>query len=608
MRKQRRIELLAPAKNLACGIEAINHGADAVYIGAPKFGARASAGNSLEDIATLVQHAHLYNARVYVTLNTILYDEELQETEQLIWDLYRIGVDALIIQDMGIWQMKLPPIPLHASTQIDTRDAEKVRFLHDTGFRQVVLARELTLEEIATIHKKVPEAPLEVFVHGALCVSYSGQCYVSQYTTKRSANRGECSQFCRLSFDMVDADGKLIVKDKHLLSLKDLNRSDNLEALMDAGVSSFKIEGRLKEVAYVKNVTSYYRKKIDEILERRPEYKRASSGNVQFLFTPHLEKTFSRGFTPFYLFGRRKEVTSFDTPKSMGEEVGYVKEVARHYFVVSGTATFYNGDGLCFLDERGKLQGFRINKVEGNKLFPIDMPHLKPKTLLYRNFNQEFERVISKKTAERKISVEIHLSENNFGFSLSMTDEDCNKAVIALSHSKEIARTPQKENIKEQLQKLGNTPFIAKEIKVEWTADYFIPSSTLSELRRQVVDKLLQLRKINYPRETIKNTSTFHPYLQQELSYSSNVMNKFSQAFYNQHSVTDIAPAFELQPSQEAYLMTCKHCLRYSMGWCPTHQKHKSPYKEPYYLVSKDKRRFKLIFDCRECVMKLVAE
>ena len=419
MIRQRKIELLAPAKNLECGIAAIDHGADAVYIGAPRFGARASAGNSLEDIAELVKYAHLYNVRIYVTLNTILKDEELPDTEKMIWNLYQIGVDALIVQDMGLLGLNLPPIPLHASTQMDNRHVEKVKFLAEAGFRQVVLARELSLEQIRKIHEAVPQTPLEVFVHGALCVSYSGQCYVSQHCFGRSANRGECAQFCRLAFDMVDADGKVIAKDKHLLSLKDLNQSEELEKLLDAGASSFKIEGRLKDVSYVKNVVAYYRQKLDAIFKRRKEYIRASSGSVHLAFKPQLDKSFTRGFTNYFLFGRNKDIFSFDTPKSMGEEMGYVKEIRGNYIIVAGVKPFSNGDGICYLDERGKLKGLRVNRVENNKLFPAgEMPRIKQRTTLYRNFDQEFEKQMQRKSAERKLGVDLRLTENNFGFTL----------------------------------------------------------------------------------------------------------------------------------------------------------------------------------------------
>ena len=608
MIRQRKIELLAPAKNLECGIAAIDHGADAVYIGAPRFGARAAAGNSLEDIAELVRYAHLYRVRIYVTLNTILKDEELPETERMIWDLYRAGVDALIVQDMGLPGLNLPPIPLHASTQMDNRHVEKVKFLADAGFRQVVLARELSLEQIRKIHEAVPQTPLEVFVHGALCVSYSGQCYVSQHCFGRSANRGECAQFCRLSFDMVDADGKMIVKDKHLLSLKDLNQSEELEKLLDAGASSLKIEGRLKDVTYVKNVTAYYRQRLDAIFKRRKEYIRASSGSVRLAFKPQLDKSFTRGFTNYFLFGRNKDIFSFDTPKSLGEEMGYVKEIRGNYIVVAGVKPFSNGDGICYLDERGKLKGLRINRVENNKLFPAgEMPRIKQRTVLYRNYDQEFEKLMQRKSAERKLGVDMSLKENNFGFTLTLTDEDDVSVSIALEKEKELARTPQTDNIKNQLAKLGNTPFEAERIDVELHDNWFIPSSQLAELRREAVEQLLAARRMNYRQEIVSMPETHHPFPQTELTYLGNVMNEGAARFYRHHEVAKMAPAFEKQPATDAVLMFCKHCLRYSMGWCPVHQRGKSPFREPYYLVSSDGKRFRLEFDCKFCQMKVLA-
>ena len=606
--KQRPIELLAPAKNLECGIEAINHGADAVYIGAPRFGARAAAGNSLADIEALVQYAHLYNVRIYVTVNTILRDDELKETEAMIWDLYRVGVDALIVQDMGLTQLNLPPIPLHASTQMDNRTVEKVRFLADAGFRQVVLARELSVNEISRIHAACPDTLFEVFIHGALCVSYSGQCYVSEACFGRSANRGECAQFCRLQFDMTDADGKVIEKGKHLLSLKDMNQSDNLEELLDAGASSLKIEGRLKDVSYVKNVTAYYRQKLDALFKRRKEYVRASSGSVKPAFRPQLDKSFSRGFTDYFAHGRNSGIFSFNTPKSLGEEVGTVKEIRGNYLTVAGVKAFSNGDGLCYLDAQGRLQGFRVNRVENNKLFPQEMPRIKPKTVLYRNFDQEFDRIMQKKSAERKLAVDLSLAENNFGFTLTMCDEDENSVSMALSKNKELARTPQHDNLINQLGKLGNTPFVPRNIDVDLSENWFIPSSELAELRRATVEKLLSLRRINYHRELWRMPETEHPYPQKELTYLGNVMNKEAAAFYQKHGVEKIAPAFEMEHPEGAALMFCKHCLRYSMGWCPVHHKVKPPYREPYYLVSGDGKKFRLQFDCKNCQMKVYSE
>ena len=607
MIKQRKIELLAPAKNLECGIEAINHGADAVYIGAPKFGARAAAVNSLEDIAALVEYAHLYNARIYVTVNTILKEEELKETEEMIRKLYRIGVDALIVQDMAIAKLELPPIPLHASTQMDNRTVDKVKFLRDAGFRQVVLARELSLREIGKIHEACPDTPLEVFVHGALCVSYSGQCYVSQACFGRSANRGECAQFCRLPFSLVDAEGKMIAKDKHLLSLKDLNQSEELEALLDAGASSLKIEGRLKDVSYVKNVTAAYRRKLDTIFARRKEYTRASSGKCRFDFKPQLDKSFSRGFTHYFLHGRSKDIFSFDTPKSLGEEMGTMKESRGNYLTVAGVKSFNNGDGVCYLDEQGRLQGFRINRVDGNKLYPQEMPRIKPRTMLYRNFDQEFERILARKSSERKIAVCILLAENNFGFSLTMTDEDDNSVTLTLPRDREPARTPQADNLKNQLAKLGNTPFEAERIDIDFSENWFIPASVLSELRRQLVEQLIIARKVNYRRELVVWKPTTHAFPQQTLSYLGNVMNTRAASFYQDHGVKEVEPAYEKQPVEAAVLMFCKHCLRYSMGWCPIHQRERSPYKEPYYLVGTDGKKFRLSFDCKNCQMKVSA-
>lgn len=607
MIKQRKIELLAPAKNLECGMAAIDHGADAVYIGAPKFGARAAAVNSLEDIAALVEYAHLYNVRIYVTVNTILKDEELKETEEMIRALYRVGVDALIVQDMGITGLELPLIPLHASTQMDNRTAEKVRFLADAGFRQVVLARELSLREIGKIHEACPDVPLEIFVHGALCVSYSGQCYVSQACFGRSANRGECAQFCRLPFSLVDSNDRVIAKDKHLLSLKDLNQSEELEALLDAGASSFKIEGRLKDVSYVKNVTAAYRQKLDAILARRKEYVRASSGSCRYAFKPQLDKSFSRGFTHYFLHGRTRDVFSFDTPKSLGEEMGTMKEARGNYLTVAGLKSFNNGDGVCYIDEQGKLQGFRINRVEGNKLYPQEMPRIKPRTVLYRNFDQEFEKILARRSSERKMAVAIRLADTAFGFVLTLTDEDDNRVTLSLPRAKEPARTPQEENLKTQLAKLGNTPFEAERVDIDFTENWFLPASVLADFRRQAIEKLIAARRINYRRELAVLRPTTHAFPQTTLTYLGNVMNARAASFYAGHGVASIAPAFEQTPVEKAVLMFCKHCLRYSMGWCPVHQRERSPYREPYYLVSTDGKRFRLEFDCRNCQMKVSA-
>ena len=655
---KRSIELLSPAKNLECGIAAIDHGADAVYIGAPKFGARASAGNSIEDIAQLVEYAHQFNARIYVTVNTILKDEELAETEQLIWELYRIHVDALIVQDMGITRLNIPPIPLHASTQMDNRTPEKVRFLAEAGFKQVVLARELSLEQIRSIHEACPDVPLEVFVHGALCVSFSGQCYASQACFNRSANRGECAQFCRLPFNLIDADGKEIMHEKHLLSLKDMNQSDLLEQMLDAGVTSFKIEGRLKDVDYVKNVTAYYRQKLDAILQRRTEYRKASSGTSTYTFKPDLSKSFNRGFIHYFLEGRQPDIAQFNTPKAMGEEMGRVKEVRGNCITVAGLKVFHNGDGLCYIDGEGHLQGFRVNRVEQNKLYLMTkllMP--KPGTKLYRNLDAEFAETLSKRSAERKIAISWEFYEIPVGFALSARDEDGNEATLSFPCEKQLAEKPQRENIIRQLSKLGNTIFAADESfgsyslppsgyspflrgraflsspsesegvdakqtgacvgsestyslpqrgRLTSNQEFFIPSSLLSDWRRQVIEKLMKVRRIRYQQEVAVWKETKHPYPQESLSYLGNVMNEQARAFYAKHGVKHIDDAFEKQRVDEAVVMFCKHCLRYSMGWCPNKQHGKSPYREPYYLKSLDGKTFRLQFDCKACQMKVI--
>lgn len=603
--KPRSIELLAPAKDLTCGIEAINHGADAVYIGAPKFGARAAAGNTLEDIRSLSDYAHQFNARIYVALNTILKEDELAEAEQLIHQLYQAGTDALIVQDMGITRLNLPPIPLHASTQTDNRTPEKVKFLEAAGFTQVVLARELSLNEIRGISEQT-SVPLEVFVHGALCVSYSGQCYLSAALSGRSANRGECAQYCRLPYSMVDANGTEIVHDKHLLSLKDMNRSDQLEALLDAGVSSLKIEGRLKDVTYVKNITAYYRKKLDLILSRRPEYIRASAGKSVYAFDPMAEKSFNRGFTPFFLHERTNDIAAFNTPKSLGEPVGTVKELKGNSFTVAGVKQLNNGDGLVFFNSRGELEGFRVNRVEANRVFPLDMPDIKPKTPLYRNFDQAFEKLLAKPSAERKLSVKIEFLDNPFGFTLAMEDETGARIMLTEPFEKEPARRDQQENIRTQLSKLGNTPFEASEVRIEMSENWFVPSSLLADMRRKAVEKLQADRTIRYRRELVRKVEPAKeiPFPERQLTYLGNVSNSQAVSFYKEHGVETVADAFELKPEKDVPLMFTKHCLRYSMGWCPTYQKQKSPYKEPYYLLYKD-TRLRLQFDCKRCQMLL---
>lgn len=606
----RPIELLAPAKDLTCGMEAILHGADAVYIGAPKFSARAAAGNSIDDIRTLCDLAHLYNVRIYVALNTILKDEELKETERLIRQLYDAGTDALIVQDMGITQLDIPPIPLHASTQTDNCTPEKVAFLHQAGFTQIVLARELTLDEIQTISERTPDATLEAFIHGALCVSYSGRCYLSAALNGRSANRGECAQYCRLPYSLVDSDGNIITEKKHLLSLKDMNRSDDLEAMMQAGISSLKIEGRLKEASYVKNIVAYYRQKLDGIFAKNPNFYRSSAGHSSYTFEPRPEKSFNRGFTSYFLHGRDLDITSFDTPKSIGEPVGVVKEIKGNSFTVAGLKPLHNGDGLVFFNARGELDGFRVNRVEANRIYPQHMPYLKPKIPLFRNYDHEFESVLAHPSAERKIKVSVGWSDCPEGFTLSMTDETDARVIIVRPFAKEIARKPQDENIKTQLGKLGNTPFEATEVLVAMTENFFVPSSLLNDMRREAVAKLTMNRRVRYRRQYVKKTAYDNQvaYPLKNLDYTANVSNTQAEAFYKKHGVEHIGKAFELLTDEASAedknvpLMFTKHCLRYSLGWCPVHQKKNSPYKEPFYLIYKE-QRLRLSFDCKKCRM-----
>ena len=592
----RRIELLSPAKDLACGIEAIRCGADAVYIGAPHFGARAAAGNSVDDIAQLVAYAHQYGVHVYATMNTIIFDDELEEARMLALKLHEVGVDALITQDMALQQMNLP-IPLNASTQMDNRTPEHVNALAALGFKRVILARELSLDEIKKI-RHATDIELEVFVHGALCVSYSGRCYASQHCFGRSANRGTCAQVCRLAYDLVDVDGNVLVRQKHLLSLKDLNRSRSLEALMDAGVASFKIEGRLKDVAYVKNVTAFYRQKIDEILSRRPEYRRASYGHEHIDFQPCLEKSFNRGFTDYFLRGRTEDVSAPDTPKSVGEPVGHVKAVRGREIKVGGLTTFHNGDGLCYFDSKGRLQGFRVNRVEGNVLHLSEaMPEVPLHAPLYRNYDAQFVNLVSKKSDERTIMLDIVLTESDTGFLLSGTDETGRHVQLAFPDEKQTARTPQRDRVVKELSKLGGTCYEAGSVNVEWEMDYFLPAARVAGWRRALVEKLLSLSQppLVLSERPSADISALDPV---------NVANRLARQFYEKTGDKPVLPAYELQePKQGALLMTCKHCVRYSLGACNRHLHNRRYLPEPLYLRMADGRRFRLSFDCQQCEM-----
>ena len=588
------LELLAPAKNLACGIAAIDHGADAVYIGAPKFGARAAVGNSIDDIRQLCEYAHQFDAKIYVTLNTIVYDDELEQVRGLIDELAAIGVDAVLVQDMGLLQfMDGKPFEIHASTQTDNRTADKVRWLKQLGFSRAVLARELSAEEIAEIHRQVPDIELEVFVHGALCVSYSGICYASQHCFQRSANRGECAQFCRMRFSLVDAEGTEVEHERYLLSLKDMNQSDNLEKLIEAGAVSFKIEGRLKDVAYVKNVTAAYSERLNAYIRKHPEeYCRASKGRCEYTFTPNLNRTFNRGYTTYFVNGRQPDIASFDTPKAVGEFVGRVKEIRNDSFNVAGTASFANGDGLCFLNSDRQFEGFRANRVAGNRIFPFKMPAgLRPGMALYRNNDQEFERILSKPSATRKIAITVALRSVDDGFELS-----ANGVTVHFDAEHQLAQKSPRENIVRQLSKLGDTIYECAEVVVPDNFNFFIPNSQLSDMRRQLIDAMGQAKREVKQARVGKNPGV------KELSYQNNISNHQSAAFYGTNELS----AYELKGG-DGPIMQCRHCLRYSLGYCVKRGGKRPTWREPLSLVLGDGRRFRLEFDCQHCQMNVYA-
>ena len=587
------LELLAPAKNLACGIAAIDHGADAVYIGAPKFGARAAVGNSIDDIRQLCEYAHQFDAKIYVTLNTIVYDDELEQVRSLIDELAAIGVDAVLVQDMGLLQfMDGKPFEIHASTQTDNRTVEKVRWLQQLGFSRAVRARELSAEEIAEIHRQVPDIELEVFVHGALCVSYSGICYASQHCFQRSANRGECAQFCRMRFSLVDAEGTEVEHERYLLSLKDMNQSDNLDKLIEAGAVSFKIEGRLKDVAYVKNVTAAYSERLNAYIRKHPdEYCRASKGRCEYTFTPNLNRTFNRGYTTYFVNGRQPDIASFDTPKAVGEFVGRVKEIRNDSFNVAGTASFANGDGLCFLNSDRQFEGFRANRVAGNRIFPFKMPAgLRPGMALYRNNDQEFERILSKPSATRKIAITVALRAVDDGFELS-----ANGVTVHFDAEHQLAQKSPRENIVRQLSKLGDTIYECAEVVVPDDFNFFIPNSQLSDMRRQLIDAMGQTKRDVKQARVGKNPGV------KELSYQNKISNHQSAAFYGTNELS----AYELKGG-DGPIMQCRHCLRYSLGYCVKRGGKRPTWREPLSLVLGDGRRFRLEFDCQHCQMNVL--
>lgn len=617
MQKTRRhLELLAPAKNADFGIEAINHGADAVYIGGPAFGARAKAPNTVADIERLVKHARRYHAEVFVALNTIFHDNELEGVRELVHQFYDIGTDALIVQDMGLLEMDLPPIQLHASTQTDIRTVEKAVFLDQVGFSQLVLARELDLNTV----KKIADATscnLEYFIHGALCVAFSGQCYISHAHTGRSANRGECSQECRLPFTLEDQKGRIIGKDKYFLSMKDNDQSANLRALIDAGVSSFKIEGRYKDLSYVKNATAHYRQLLDEILEERPEYAKSSSGDCTYTFTPQPEKTFNRSATDYFANGRQADIGAFDTPKFSGEELGKVSKVGKDYFEVETNIELHNGDGVCFFDVHKELVGLRVNTVEGKRLYPNEMPaDMRRGMTVFRNRDHAFMRLLEKDSAQRKIAVDLTFYETADGFALTITDSDNFSATATCETEKQAAQNVEKaeSSLRENLNKLGGTDFIAQSITLQTSQPWFIPASVINNLRRDAIEQLTETRLLGYDRP-MRRAATEPPALYPEdtLSYLANVYNQKARTFYQKHGVKLIAAAYEANKElDEVPLMITKHCLRFSHGLCPKEAKgvigvQGTVTAEPMTLINGNDR-FTLKFDCKPCEMHVMGK
>lgn len=607
--KNIKLELLAPARDLATGKQAILAGADAVYIGGPNFGARSAASNSWQDIKSLVEFAHQYYAKVYLALNTIFFNEETESIKEAIWKAYELHVDALIIQDMGILELEgLPPIPLHASTQTNNFELDKIKFLEKAGFSRVVLARELSLSEITEIRKNT-KVELEYFVHGALCVSMSGGCYFSEALSGRSANRGRCQQACRLPFSLVDADGKELAKDQYLLSTKDLNLINSLGELAEAGITSFKIEGRLKDPVYVTNVVAKYREELNKIIsESEGKYIASSSGEVSLAFKPDLAKTFNRGYTDYFLHGRHGEIISPENQKSLGKFIGKVKRVDHRYFTLDTPFKLSNGDGLCWFNPRGGLCGTNVNLIsEDGKIYPNKWIPLKPGTLIYCNQDQAFEKAVTS-GAERMINFEIEIKDLKDGWLIEATDEDNNKAELEIKTEKVIAEKPEqaKINWETQLSKTGDTIFKVTAVKFSWEKPGFVPVSMLNQWRRQLIDLLIAKRLENYPQESVPFKTTSHAYPIKELDYSYNIANDLARAFYQRHKSEIKEKALELQTDKSGKkIMTTKHCLRYFLQACPRRAKSDAPkIKEPLFLVYNGKK-YPLKFNCDDCVMEI---
>ncbi|MDI9861991.1 peptidase U32 family protein [Flectobacillus roseus] len=607
---KRKIEILAPAKNLYQGMAAVNAGADAVYMGAHQFGARSNATNSVEDVAEMVKYAHLFKAKVFVVINTILYDNELEACRKLIYELYDIGVDALIIQDMAIMEMDLPPIVIHASTQANNRDANHVKFLADAGMKRVVLARELNLDQIQEIHKAT-DVELEFFVAGALCVSFSGNCYMSVANGERSANRGSCAQNCRLPYRLEDGTGKTLIENSHLLSIKDLDLSDQLPNLIEAGISSFKIEGRLKDIVYVKNNTSFLRKKLDAFLEENADrFEKASSGRTFYNFEPEMDRSFNRGYTDYFLNKRKEKIGSWESPKSKGQYIGKVLEIKANGYIIENYEKLNNGDGLYFQNEAGEADGAQINIIFNNIVIPNTFKPLAIGTEIYRNSDAEFNKMVEKEnSAVRKIGLKLEFTETETGFQLLAIDEDGHQSVGTIEVAKELAKSQDSviPNIKKNLAKTGNTPFIVDELEVEFSENWFLPISKVNEIRREVLERLVDIRVNEYHREEHKLEKTTHPYPVEKLDFMYNVSNKMARTFYQRHGVTEIEKAFELQwDPGKSRVMTTKYCVKYELGKCARYQRQTMGEKlvEPLTLKHGEVE-YKLKFNCKPCEMEI---
>lgn len=587
-----KVELLAPAQNLACAKAAIIYGADAVYIGANSFGARKNASNNLEDIKELVNFAHKYNVKIYVTVNTILNDNELKEAEKLIKELYKIKVDALIIQDMGLLELNLPPIELHASTQCNIRTLEKVKFFEDIGIKRAVLARELSLEKIKEI-KQNTNIELECFIHGALCVSYSGNCYMSAYIGGRSANRGECAQACRKKYSITDEKGNFIIKDKYLLSLKDLCLKDYIKELVDTGVKSFKIEGRLKDETYVKNVVLYYRKLLDE-------FDKTSDGVILSDFEPDINKTFNRGYTTYFIEKNKYDIFNFDTPKSTGEFLGVAYKISKNGFGINTDKKISNGDGLCFFVD-GELKGCYVNKIENNIIYPnIILKNLKTGDKIYRNFDIEFEKTVKNSKTKRLIKTDLVINDKEI-----ILNDGIYSVKIPYRFD-EIAQNKEKmiENIKASFKKTGDSIFYIDEIQIKTDKIPFLKISYMNELRRKLFEFLKEKRVENYKTNFFDKTK-YTKYRDEFKDYRLNIHNKKAKEFYEKCEVKNIEYSPEsTKDFKNKEIMRTKHCLRRALNLCLK----KGNADKLWFLIDEKNKKYPLLFDCKNCEMAIIAK